>query len=138
MGRLYEKMADGTYRPVGTIYAGKSAYAIAAENGFEGTEEQWLTSLRNTSKYTVSVPITGWSSSAPYTLVLPVSGIRSNDTILIDLFLETTDTAAAVSDKQAAYNLLDKAVAGNNTITLYAWGGTPMAAFDIEVVACHV
>jgi hypothetical protein len=131
-------MADGTYRPVGTIYAGKSAYAIAAENGFEGTEEQWLTSLRNTNKYTVSVPITGWSSSAPYTLVLPVVGVRSTDTLLIDLSVDTTDTAASVSDKHASYNLLDKAVAGNNTITLYSWEGTPMVAFDMEVVACHV
>ena len=31
---------------------GKSAYEIAVDNGFEGTEEEWLESLKGTNGYT--------------------------------------------------------------------------------------
>ena len=36
---------------------GKSAYDIAVENGFEGTEEEWLESLYNNSNVALNVPL---------------------------------------------------------------------------------
>ena len=39
---------------------GKSAYELAIDNGFEGTEEEWLESLKQMSSYT---PGTGISIS---------------------------------------------------------------------------
>lgn len=45
---LYVKREDGSWDRVVTITAGmdgKSAYDVAVENGFDGTEEEWLASL---------------------------------------------------------------------------------------------
>lgn len=135
---FYEKQADGTYKKVSQIYAGKSAYDIATDNGFIGSESEWLESLKSASWHVVSVPVTGWSATAPYSVTIPVSGIKATDNLIIDISLDETDTAAGVAEKYSAYNCIDKAVPGNNCITLYSWAGIPVIPVTLEVVAVHV
>ena len=45
---LSKRYIDDTLAEVGTLQ-GKSAYDIAVENGFIGTEEEWLNSLTGSS-----------------------------------------------------------------------------------------
>ena len=45
---LSKRYIDNTLAGIGTLQ-GKSAYDIAVENGFIGTEEEWLNSLKGSS-----------------------------------------------------------------------------------------
>lgn len=45
---LSKRYIDNTLAGIGTLQ-GKSAYDIAVENGFVGTEEEWLNSLKGSS-----------------------------------------------------------------------------------------
>ena len=134
---IYEKQPDGTYSKTSQFLVGKSAYDIAVDNGFEGSETEWLASLKNAETFRVSVPVTGWSGGVPYSLTIPAPGVRAADRLLFDVALDVTDSAAAVDDAIRSYNLIDKAVAGNNVITLYCWSGTPIVPITLEVVAVH-
>ena len=133
---FYEKQSDGTYKKISNIYVGKSAYAIAVENGFDGTESEWLASLHTASIYNVSVPTSGWSGT-PYKMTIHVAGILASDVLFWDIELSETDSASAVEDKIASYNLIDKISAGANSITLYSWSGAPLTSFNLKVVAVH-
>lgn len=134
---FYEKQSDGTYKKISSIYVGKSAYALAVENGFQGTESEWLASLHTANSYILSVPTSGWSSGTPYQITLSASGVLASDALFWDVELSENDSASTVEDKIASYNLIDKISAGANTITLYSWSGTPLTSFDLKVVAVH-
>lgn len=134
---LYERQADGTYRKINQIYVGKSAYDIAVDNGFEGTEAEWLASLKNADVYSVEVPVSGWNGSEPYTITVPAAGVHPADQLFWDVALNGTDSATSVDDAVRAYNLIDKLEAGSNTVTLYCWSGTPVVPITLKVVAIH-
>jgi len=134
---IYEKQPDGSYVKVSQFYVGKSAYAAACDNGFEGTETEWLNSLYNTSTEVIEVPATGWSNTVPYTITLVADSVVASDVLIWDVELNTTDTAEEVDRKIASYNLIDKIVAGNGVITLYAWSGVLLTNFSLRVVAIH-
>lgn len=134
---LYEKQVDGSYKKISQIYIGKSAYDIAVDNGFKGTEQDWLATLRTASTYIVSVPITGWSTSAPHSITIPTMGILPTDQIFWDVELNSSDSASIVETAIKSYNLVDKIEAGTNIITLYCWSGTPITEFNLKVVAVH-
>ena len=61
-GEVYIKNSEGIWEEIGSSAAGqpgrpgKSAYEIAVENGFKGTEEEWVVSLEGEDGYT---PIKG-------------------------------------------------------------------------------
>ena len=64
---LQEKLNNGELGGGGSGTAGKSAYEIAVDNGFVGTETEWLESLKGTdgTTFTPSVSATGdlsWSN----------------------------------------------------------------------------
>lgn len=46
-----KKYVIETIQNIGTLTPGKSAYEIAVDNGFEGTEEEWLESLNGISPH---------------------------------------------------------------------------------------
>ena len=62
-GEVYIKNSEGIWEEIGSTSSGdqpgrpgKSAYEIAVENGFQGSEEEWLESLVGDDGYT---PIKG-------------------------------------------------------------------------------
>lgn len=46
-----KKYTEESIKNIETVVQGKSAYEIAIENGFEGTEKDWLLSLQGKSPY---------------------------------------------------------------------------------------
>ncbi len=134
---FYEKQNNGTYKAIENIYAGKSAYDEAVENGFNGTEKEWLATLHTTSRYTISVPTSGWSGASPYIYTLGIAGILPSDMLFWDIELSASDTADSVTEKITSYNLIDKIEAGTNIIKIYCWDSPPMTAFNLKVVAVH-
>ena len=84
---VYEQIRDGVYLTI----QGKSAYQIACDKGYVGTESQWLESLKGPSAYAVAVA-NGYNGTLEQWLEsLKAAGEwQSADTRITDL--ETTDS----------------------------------------------
>lgn len=55
--------------------AGKSAYQLAVESGFEGTQEEWLNSLKGPQGPTGKTGVTGPQGPAGKNGTTPVKGV---------------------------------------------------------------
>lgn len=82
---------------------------------------------------TVSVPASGWSSSAPYTQTITVSGITAEDEPVISLYISGSPSAVNVKAMNKAYAMLDRAITGAGTITLYCYNKKPVTNYSILI-----
>lgn len=83
-----------TQGPVGTGTSGSSAYEIAVEQGFSGTEAEWLISLRGDGYWSVLQDTTLSANAA----TIPVSGLSGHSQIRFSIMTRSTDTTVAVTD----------------------------------------
>nr|DAJ47622.1 MAG TPA: hypothetical protein [Caudoviricetes sp.] len=120
---------------------GKSAYAIAVEEGFSGDEAAWLNSLKGITTVTSSaVNLTGtltadgWSDTAPYTQTVTVTGLAEDGYPILDLITSADTTTGINENKQWAY--ITKATTAENTLTVKCYEKKPTVAlnFIIKVV----
>lgn len=120
---------------------GKSAYAIAVEEGFSGDEAAWLRSLKGITTVTSSaVNLTGtltadgWSDTAPYTQTVTVTGLAEDGYPILDLITSADTTTGINENKQWAY--ITKATTAENTLTVKCYEKKPTIAlnFVIKVV----
>ncbi len=120
---------------------GKSAYQIAKDNGFEGTEEDWVSSLKGkdgvttiqTSKIdkTATFSADGWSSVIPYTQTVAVEGINESLNPRIDLIV--SDNVVTGKKEEIAYSCLTKVTTGDGILTAYCYETKPDIDFDIMI-----
>lgn len=120
---------------------GKSAYAIAVEEGFSGDETAWLNSLKGVTTVTSSavnltgtLTVDGWSDTAPYTQTVAVTGLAEDGYPILDL-ITSTDTATGIKEnKEWAY--ITKATTAENALTAKCYEKKPTIAlnFVIKVV----
>lgn len=82
---------------------------------------------------TASVPSSGWSSSAPYTQTIEVEGITADDEPTISLYLAGSSSSENVKSMNKAYGMLDRAVTGDGTITLYCYNKKPATTYTIAI-----
>lgn len=120
---------------------GKSAYAIAVEEGFSGDETAWLNSLKGITTVTSSavnltgtLTANGWSDTAPYTQTVTVTGLAEDGYPILDLITSTDTTTGIDENKQWAY--ITKATTAENTLTVKCYEKKPTIAlnFVIKVV----
>lgn len=120
---------------------GKSAYAIAVEEGFSGDETAWLNSLKGITTVTSSavnltgtLTANGWSDTAPYTQTVTVTGLAEDGYPILDLITSTDTTTGIDENKQWAY--ITKATTAENTLTVKCYEKKPTVAlnFIIKVV----
>lgn len=57
-------------------------------------DDALLNTKATTALYTATLPVSGWSSSAPYTQTVSVSGILSTDTPIADVVLDVVTSTA--------------------------------------------
>lgn len=82
---------------------------------------------------TASVPSSGWSSSAPHTQTIEVEGITEDDEPTISLYLAGSPSSENVKAMNKAYGMLDRAVTGDGTITLYCYNKKPATTYTIAI-----
>ncbi len=120
---------------------GKSAYAIAVEEGFSGDEAAWLRSLKGITTVTSSaVNLTGtltadgWSDTVPYIQTVTVIGLAEDGYPILDLITSADTTTGINENKQWAY--ITKATTAENTLTVKCYEKKPTIAlnFVIKVV----
>ena len=116
-----------------------SAYGIAVKNGFHGTEQEWLDSLKGGSTYSgkatigsVNLLAANWVGEGNlYSQVVPVYGVTPNSQV--DL-TPSVQQLAIFHDKDLAL------VAENEdgVVTVYAIGQKPTNDYVIQVTITEV
>jgi len=116
---------------------GKSAYQLAVNNGFSGTEEEWLASLEGsdgvTTIQTTKIDKTctfsadGWSDTIPYTQTVAVEGITESLNPRIDLIV--SDNVVTGKKEEIAFSYFTRVTTGDGILTAYCYETKP----DIDV-----
>ena len=116
-----------------------TAYGVAVKNGFHGTEQEWLDSLKGGSTYagkatigTVELLAANWVGEGNlYSQVVPVYGVTPNSQV--DL-TPSVEQLAIFHDKDLAL------VAENEdgVVTVYAIGQKPTNDYMIQVTITEV
>ncbi|MFT4107749.1 MAG: hypothetical protein QM657_18505 [Lacrimispora sp.] len=120
---------DGTYSiPDSTVYTQQGDKFGANDINQTNKEVNKLEAVK-----TVTLPASGWSSSAPYTQTVSVPDITESDRPIVSLYLPDGITAAAVKLQSKAYGCVDRAVTGTGSITVYCYNKKPAADFQIQM-----
>lgn len=120
---------------------GKSAYAIAVEQGFSGDETAWLNSLKGVTTVTSSaVNLTGtltadgWSETTPYTQTVAVTGLAVDGYPILDLVTSSDSNTRMKENKEWCY--VSDTETAENSLTVVCDEHKPTIAlnFVIKVV----
>ena len=114
---------------------GKSAYEIAVYHGFDGTEEEWLESLKCKHSATigeVTILADKWvGESSPYSQVVAVAGVTPNSQV--DL-TPSVEQLAVFHHKDLAFVTENE----DGVVTVYAIGDKPLNDYTIQVTITEV
>jgi len=94
------------------------------------TKEQ-LQAVARSSTYTCTIPVTGWSSTAPYYVDIVVEGLSETDSPFITpVYSGTLATDQAI---QEAWNKIDRAITSANNLRVYAFEEKPTTAIPVKL-----
>lgn len=115
---------------------GYSAYEVAVINGFTGTEEEWLASLKATARTArigeVTLLADSWvGDDNPYSQVVEVEGVTENSQV--DL-TPSVEQLAVFYDKSLAFVTENE----GGVVTVYAIGQKPENDYTIQVTITEV
>lgn len=120
---------------------GKSAYEIAVQNGYTGTEEEWLTSLKGadgvttvqTTKIDKACTFTadGWNDTVPYTQTVAVEGITESLNPRIDLIV--SDNVVIGKKEEIAFSYFTRVTTGDGILTAYCYETKPNVDLNIMI-----
>ena len=120
---------------------GKSAYEIAIQNGYTGTEKEWLESLKGTDGTTTvqttkidktcTFLATGWSSTVPYTQTVTVEGITESLNPRIDIII--SDNVVTGKKEEIAFSYVTKVTTGDGILTAYCYETKPDVDLNIMI-----
>ena len=120
---------------------GKSAYEIAVQNGYTGTEEEWLTSLKGADGVTTvqttkidkvcTFTADGWNDTIPYTQTVAVEGITESLNPRIDLIV--SDNVVIGLKEEIAFSYFTRVTTGDGILTAYCYETKPDVDLNIMI-----
>lgn len=120
---------------------GKSAYEIAIQNGYTGTEKEWLASLKGTDGTTTvqttkidktcTFLTTDWSNTVPYTQTVAVEGITESLNPRIDIII--SDNVVTGKKEEIAFSYVTKVTTGDGILTAYCYETKPDVDLNIMI-----
>lgn len=120
---------------------GKSAYELAVDNGYTGTEEEWLASLKGTNGVTTvqttkidktcTFTADGWNDVIPYTQTVAVEGITESLNPRIDLIV--SDNVATGKKEEIAFSYFTRVTTGDGILTAYCYETKPDVNLNIMI-----
>ena len=120
---------------------GKSAYELAVDNGYTGTEEEWLASLKGTNGVTTvqttkidktcTFTADGWNDVVPYTQTVAVEGITESLNPRIDLIV--SDNVATGKKEEIAFSYFTRVTTGDGILTAYCYETKPDIDLNIMI-----
>ncbi len=101
------------------VYVTKQELTDLDNKKVDKEDMQNLTNTKADKKKTwnVTIPITGWTSVAPYTITIPVEGIKVGDEP--NMYLIKSTDAATRKVQQEAFNKISDARTADNIVTIY-------------------
>lgn len=85
----------------------------------------------STRSFSVTLPVSGWSASAPYTQTVTLSGLLSTDDPFVDVSLSGQSDAEAAAALMEAWGLVGRVTAGAGSITAYCYEEKPEVAIPL-------
>ena len=120
---------------------GISAYEIAVDNGYTGTEKEWLASLKGTDgtitvqttkiDKTCTFLTTNWSNTVPYTQTVAVEGITESLNPRIDIII--SDNVVTGKKEEIAFSYVTKVTTGDGILTAYCYETKPDVDLNIMI-----
>lgn len=123
------------------------AYAVAVRNGFEGTEEEWLASLKgekgdpgesgsaSSAAYisTLSLDASKWTTVADnlYSQVVAIDGVTENSKVDLN---PSVEQLATFYEKDIAFVTEND----DGVVTVYCIGQKPLNTYDMQVTITEV
>lgn len=120
------------------------AYAVAVRNGFEGTEEEWLASLKgekgdsggaSSAAYisTLSLDASKWTTVADnlYSQVVAIDGVTENSKVDLN---PSVEQLAIFYEKDIAFVTEND----DGVVTVYCIGQKPLNTYDMQVTITEV
>ena len=120
---------------------GQSAYEVAVDNGYTGTEKEWLASLKGTDGTTTvqttkidktcTFLTTDWSNTVPYTQTVAVEGITESLNPRIDIII--SDNVVTGKKEEIAFSYVTKVTTGDGILTAYCYETKPDVDLNIMI-----
>lgn len=120
---------------------GRSAYEVAVDNGYTGTEKEWLASLKGTDGTTTvqttkidktcTFLTTGWGNTVPYTQTVVVEGITESLNPRIDIII--SDNVVTGKKEEIAFSYVTKVTTGDGILTAYCYETKPDVDLNIMI-----
>lgn len=120
---------------------GQSAYELAVDNGYTGTEKEWLASLKGTDGTTTvqttkidktcTFLATDWSNTVPYTQTVAVEGITESLNPRIDIII--SDNVVTGKKEEMAFSYVTKVTTGDGILTAYCYETKPDVNLNIMI-----
>jgi hypothetical protein len=120
---------------------GQSAYELAVDNGYTGTEKEWLASLKGTDgtitvqttkiDKTCTFLTTDWSNTVPYTQTVAVEGITESLNPRIDIII--SDNVVVGKKEEIAFSYVTKVTTGDGILTAYCYETKPDVDLNIMI-----
>lgn len=98
------------------VPSGGTTDQLLAKNSNTDYDLKWMSRPSAATHYTVSVPASGWSASAPYTQTVTITGMLDTDKPQMDI-VQSTTLATRIAQREA-YNLISLIDSGTNSLTL--------------------
>ena len=99
---------------------------------FDGSSGIVITTEVSASKfYTIILPASNWSDSAPYTQSVTVNGIVADDNPIVDINMsDTLDSSATLE----SWNLVDRISTTNGNIIAYCYNEKPTIDLSVNLM----
>lgn len=119
----------------GVIKAGTLAQGVKCNTPEEGADvvnKAYADTKATTTKYTATIPTTGWTTSAPYYVDISISGILSTDTP--NITPTYSGTLSTDKTRKENWNKIDRIVTNAGSIRVYAFEEKPTSTVPIQLV----
>ncbi len=81
--------------------------------------------------WNVAIPITGWTSVAPYSIIIPVEGIKVGDEP--NMYLIKSTNSETRKAQQEAFNKISDARTADSQIKIYCDEEVPTTAIEVKL-----
>lgn len=109
----------------------KAKASDAADYTARAEIEVLKTNKAETATYTATIPSTGWTTEAPYYVDITIEGLFETDNPMITpAYTGTVETDTAIKE---AWNKIDRATTGSNSLRVYAFEEVPTTEIPVQL-----
>lgn len=94
-------------------------------------ENTWTTWVSHSYTSYVTIPTTGWTTSAPYYVDITLNGATTSDSVIVTP--RYTGTLSTDQTRKENWNKIDRIVTNTNYLRVYAFEEIPTATIPVQI-----